>query len=171
MEKGDMENKILPKSKRSLSTVIASLIMVLLVVVAVGIVSQIIFPMIKKDLSSAGNCLSAIGNVQFNGEYTCYNANTKKISASIETKKILVDGFVVNIFGGGKAESYKIQSGNVEKVIMSDGNLNIIIPKENEARVYEVTTGIANPETIVVSPIVKGETCEEADKMILNKCK
>lgn len=152
--------------KRGLSTVVASLILILLVVVAVGIVSKIVIPMIKKNLNSAGSCLDAIGNVQFNSQYTCYNQISRNVSASIEVKKIEIKGFVINVYGGGNAESHKIQEGKIDEI----SNSNIKIPKENEARVYEIPIGINNPETITISPMVGEETCEKSDQLILSKC-
>lgn len=154
--------------KRSLSTVVASLLMILLVVLAVGIVSQIVIPMIKKDLSSAGNCLDAIGNIQFNKKYTCYDNN--KIKVDIEVKKVEVSGFVVNIYGEGNAESYTIKEETTDGKITMSGSNQVELPKENEAKIYEITTGIVNPKTISVSAIVGGETCAEAEQMILDKC-
>ena len=146
----------LSNRKRSLSTVVATLLMVLLVVIAVGIVSQIVIPMIKKDLSSAGSCLDAMGNVKFNNEYTCYDKTNRITRVSIEVKKVQVSGFVVNIYSEGNSESHTIKEG---------------LPKENEARVYEIEiiTGII-PKTVKVSPIMGSETCEEMDQIILNEC-
>ena len=156
--------------KRGLSTVVATLLMILLVVIAVGIVSQIVIPMIKKDLSSAGSCLDAMGNVKFNNEYTCYDKDNNKVNVSIEVKKVQVSGFVVNIYSEGNSESHTIKEGKIVGITMS-GNEDLELPKENEARVYEIeiTTGII-PKTVKVSPIMGSETCEEMDQMILNEC-
>jgi len=128
--------------------------------------------MIKKDLSSAGSCLDAIGNVQFNNQYTCYDKNNNKVRASIEVKRVQVSGFVVNIFGEGSAKSYVIKEGIESDILMYNDDTPFIIkiPGENEARTYLIPIDIANPGTITVSPIVGGETCEEADNLILNKC-
>ncbi|MFA4952986.1 MAG: hypothetical protein WC584_02080 [Candidatus Pacearchaeota archaeon] len=164
-------NSKIVNSKRSLSTVVATLLMILLVVVAVAIVSQIIIPMVKKDLSSAGNCLDAIGNVQFNTKYTCYTTPPLKVKLSIEVKKVNVDGFVINVFGAGNAESYTIKEGNTDTSISMPGSPNIILPKENEAKTYEIILDMSDiPETITLAPIVGSETCEKSDQMILDKC-
>ena len=141
--------------------------MILLVVITIGIVSQIVIPMIKKDLSSAGSCLDAMGNVKFNNEYTCYDKNNNKVNVSIEVKKIQVSGFVVNIYSEGNSESHTIKNKELDGV----ENLDIELPKENAARVYEIEiiTGII-PKTVKVSPIMGSETCEEMDQIILNEC-
>ena len=158
------------RGKRSLSTVVASLLMILLVVTAVGIVSKIIIPMIKKNLSGAGSCLDAIGNVQFNNKYTCYEEDKNKIKISVEVKKVEVDGFVINIYGEGNAESYTIKEETTDGKITMSGSNDVKLPKENEAKIYEITVNIIDPKTITLSPIVGSETCGESDQLILNKC-
>lgn len=148
------------KTKRGLSTVVTSLLMILLAIVAIGIVSQILIPMIKEDLGSAGNCIDSIGNVKLNVEYTCYTGEIPniKIEVSVITKKIQVEGFIFNVYSEGYARS--------EEVIEN-------LPKENEARAYTLFA-INNlnfkPETIGVSPIVGGDVCDEVDTLVIKKC-
>ena len=146
-------------NKRSLSTVVASLLMVLLVVVAVGIVSQIIIPMVREDLSSAGSCLDAMGNVEINKEYTCFDLSASDIKISIETKKIKVDGFVISYYMEGNSKSTTIDAENYE------------LPGENEARLYPLIMPLGFiPEIVKVAPIVNGEICNEMDQLILSPC-
>ena len=58
--------------KRGLSTVVATILLVLLTVIAVGFIFAFAVPFVKNKLGEAGTCVDALNKVELNREYICH---------------------------------------------------------------------------------------------------
>jgi len=158
-------NKRLLKCKRSQSQIISTVLLILLVIVAAGLIFAFVVPFVKNRLSS-GNCLDVIGKVEISSGYTCYNPSDENMSVQVHIADIqdLIDGFVIEL-GGASSKSVKII--NNSKGFGSDffmyGNEGFSFPENNEERTYIIP--ISNkPDSIKVYPVLKGgKTCDVSD--------
>ena len=180
--------------KKGLSTVVASIVMILIVVIIIGLISQIIIPMIKKNLSASSDCMDVIGQVHLNPAFTCHWRYTDEAKAEtypgvmigVDVGKIDVSGFVITLSGYGQTKSIDIIEGTVrtDLIMYTPMGGAIELPKENEGKTYVVKFGVikdtgteewpyymdtSRPIIAKVSPIIKGSQCG-GDEMELPAC-
>ena len=108
------------KNKLGLSTIVASVIMIALVVSATAIVCTFVNKMIKEETESASSCFQVLSGdkVVINSEYTCYNSDDFIFQFSIGIGEIELDEVLVSISGAEKTKSFKLNKNgwNVEYV-------------------------------------------------------
>lgn len=131
------------KNKRGVSEVIATVLLILVTIVAAVFIGMIAIPMIKDSLSKS-DCVKTVGklNIIDNIAYSCYNDS--KTSLMIEKKTmgdLKLEGIAVSLSGNEKSFLFKIKNGEqLENTTMSDGSLILNIPDDGEARTYNFTT-------------------------------
>ena len=69
--------------KRGVSSVIATVLIILITIAAVTVVWQFVIPMIKNNLEGADSCLNAIPEVSISESYTIYNTTHVRISVEM----------------------------------------------------------------------------------------
>ena len=178
--------------KRGLSSVVESILLILLTVVAIGVIAAFVVPLVQNNLKSAGSCLDVFDQVTLNEGYTCLqsesgvldNATGKDILnedvlVSIKVGKVEVDGFLVALSREGETKSFEIRKGDlnvVEGVSMylkrNDALAidEIEIPAKNEGKTYRIR-GFPGAERVQIAPIVNGEPCAATDSRSLNFCR
>lgn len=91
--------------RRGLSAIVASVLMVLIVVVAVGVVWGVLIPLLDVDIASSQNAVS----IDTSGGYTLYDAEQKL--ACVNIKKDLdveIEGFKILFFFEGDSHEATI---------------------------------------------------------------
>ena len=160
------------KSKKALSGIIGTMLLVGLAIVLIGIVWGVINNIVGDQINSAESCFNNYGKVNIIDKYTCYNSTGPKLQFSIEIKDIDVDQVVISIAGQGSTKSLTISnaSGIVSGVTSySSGSSVINLPGRNSGLtyVYDLTTGgfTSSPDSITISPVINGEQCEVSDSL------
>ncbi len=167
-----INNKILPKSKRSQSEIMGTVILILIVVSIAVILFTFAVPFVKERLAGTG-CFDIINQVSFSdSKYTCFNnkndvdASNDEINLQVHFRELneSLEGFLIEL-GGATSKSIEIKKGSsFNNVKMYNGNYNELLelPGKNEERTYTFLQGY--PEYVRIYPILKGgKTCDVSD--------
>ena len=166
------------KNKLGLSTIVASVIMIALVVSATAIVWTFVNKIIKEETESASSCFQFLagGKIVINSEYTCYNRDLSIFQFSIGIGEIDIDEVLVSISGIEKTKSFKLNNGGLTESYLRnyvstpspDFGAAVYLPKKNAGSTYVVdleNIGITKPTSIKIAPIINGKQCEVADSL------
>ncbi len=154
----------LPKSNRSQSEVITTVLLILISIAAVGTVIAFVMPFIKERMSGS-DCLDLANEISIanNPDYTCYNNIDSSLSVQIHVGDLKgkSSSFGISVSVAGTSTNYKITSTSLDAGVSIRGGSNI--PNKNEERTY-IITGIgipSKPDSIIVYPILNdGKTCD-----------
>jgi len=167
-------NKI--KSKRGLSSVIATISLVLLSVVAVGILAGILVPFINNQLNEGTQCVGLENHFYFEEEfgYNCYRNSDYMYAISVGAQgddDSNVGGLILAFKSEGESFSVEINDGDAvgssegEVRMLGISESNIEIPKRGEVRTF-IYNGDKAVEAIDVAPILKsGKSCTPTDSI------
>jgi flagellin-like protein len=174
-------------NKNGLSEVIATVLLILLTVIGVGIIMAFVIPLVQERLKSTGSCFGVFDKMKINREYTCTGSeifnefeeieNNNDALVSIETGKITLDGIIVVLTEEGESKSFEIKNNTVlsgvsmykKQVLSSD---KIQIPGENSGRTYRFDLTIigGSAKSVQVRPIVNGQQCDVSDSIVFEQC-
>lgn len=161
------------KNKRGVSPVIATVLLVLITFMAVGLIWAFILPMIKEGLEGGASCfeLRDYAEIVDSAVYSCYTSANTSLMIKRGMEDYTIKGFAVSIFTEGESKRYDLEEGKNygELVKMLDGSSVIKLPGPGEARTYlfNVTNG-KNVELAVISE--GGEVCK-IDSYSIPACK
>jgi len=150
--------------KKGISTIVATVLIILITVAAVTIVWAAIIPMITSQLDKGTICLDAVSQVSIEDKgYTCWNetAGQVKIQVGHGPKDFTLAGIQVLISEAGDTNSTEVTTG---------------LPGTNEEAVIVVdyTKKGTGPESVSIAPIVQvgntQETCDVSSTLTLRDC-
>ncbi|MGC9309179.1 MAG: hypothetical protein ACP5D2_00600 [Candidatus Nanoarchaeia archaeon] len=159
------------KSKKAISAVVATVLIILITVAAVTIIWAAIIPMIKENIQGGQECLDAVSQVSLltDGGYTCINKSgnsSVQIQVGRGEKDFTMDNIQVTLSIGGNSKSAKVGvhiGPNEEELITLNGS--IFDDKWNN---------ISNATKVEIAPYVRiGQTetlCGKAGEATLNSC-
>lgn len=159
------------KNKRAISTLVATVLLILITVAAVGIIWGAIMPVITRTMEIGQACLNARVTINTEAGYTCYNSTNGEVNIMISrgSEDFILAGINLVLSGGGTSSSWDLKAGSSYDNIRlfngaNVGALNPWIPTEdqfpaaNEEKTYTFITTIV-PEIAKAAPIVKvGQT-------------
>lgn len=159
------------QSKKGLSVIIATLLLVFLSILAVALVWTISQGLIKDQTANAKACFDALGKISFNDQETCYTGSEEDVATvqfSINMGDAWIDGAVIEIADGIEHTKLEINTtiSTIENLILYSGSPNIIIPPENSGLTYVFDMDAAGftlvPE-LRLTPKINTTLCETAD--------
>lgn len=156
------------RNKKAISTLVATVLLILITVAAVGIIWGAIMPVITRTMEIGQACLNARVTINTESGYTCYDAGvetSRNVSLMIShgSEEFDLAGINLVLSGGGTSKSwnfYAATSGLASDsgIVMYDGT-TLVMPLTNEDRTYlvDVTAipGLQPPEQAKVAPIVQ----------------
>lgn len=160
--------------KKGVSAVVATVLIIMIVVAAVGILWVSIIPMIGDWQTGSTACFEAISQVSIetNGGYTCRKADEVTVQISRGSGDFVLEDVNILLFKDGNSKSVLLSK-------LTDGTA----PGVNEKKVYtinETTTGFdastdfALYDKIEIAPIVSlgntGKSCEVSASVELVDC-
>lgn len=155
--------------KKAVSAVVATVLIIMITVAAVGIIWAAIVPMIQDSLTAGTICNSAASDISIGVVgYTCIDENG---NVSLQIKKgndATIDLVAVNaqIYKGGESSSVRINETNT-------GNVSGNLPGNNGESIITIS-GYADATGVSIAPIVKvGNTeklCSATRQVALTKC-
>jgi hypothetical protein len=162
------------KNKKALSTVIATVLIILLVLVSVAIVWKFIQNIVNPEkLDKAQSCFDATssGKVTINDYYTCYNQTSNEVQFSIDIKDVTIDSLVVSILVGGNSKSFTLTNNdtivpNLRPYKGSSGT-TVKLPGKNEGKTYVAEgfeAGAGKVDWIKIAPVIAGQQCDASDE-------
>lgn len=161
-------------SNKGISTLVATVLLVLITIAAIGLIWAGILPLIQKPLTQTKACGFAT-SLKINKEegYTCYNESGKYLIIMIE-KPYNADfdlvGINVQVSGEGRKKVHTIRSGtSQEKIFMlnetGQWTRNIKLPQTGEALTYKIPVNFTVSQ-VGVAPIVLYGKAEYVCSMI-----
>jgi len=163
----------LMSQRKGLSTVVATVIMIALVMAAVAIVWGVVANLVEEELEGADSCVNVFDKVGINGRYTCYdstNPGNLKFQFSLSLGDIEVEEILFAISNEGTTESFSISnSANAILGVTNypSGTSSIVLPKKNAGLTYVYNLSAAgfssSPDSLEVAPTINGKQCGSSD--------
>ena len=170
------------KRDRGVSPIIATVLIILITIVAAGIIAPFVINFTKSNLRGSEECFEVLGKLSF--AETVYNCNAEisgnagtGFSVRVDDEKII--GFKATLFKGGDANTYEIspnsEDNDEEKIRMRgvNFNLNISIVDLEVPTKGGVRTYIANGsfDRVEIASILQGSRiCDTADSIEIKTC-
>lgn len=132
------------KEKKGISAVIATVILVALTVGLVAVVATFVSNTVEEQTSKGTSCIDIIGELEINGDYTCYNSSSNEFQFSINIKNAEIDSLIVAIENSA-LESKTFEITNSEKSFENlkyypggsyEYGENIKLPEKNSGKTY-----------------------------------
>ena len=99
------------ENKRGLSTIVSTMIMIVLVIVAVGIIWTVVKNLIEGKIKETESCFGIFEKVTLNNKYTCYNSSSDEVQFSISIGEMDVDKILVLISSVQDSNSIEMYNG------------------------------------------------------------
>ncbi len=159
-------------NKKALSTVVTTLILVGLSMIAVAVVWASTSGMIKRQINNSESCYGINEKVQLNDINTCYDQpveGTYYIRFEVDTRDIELDELIVAISYGGELKSYRLNKTNqviegLERYPNVAGK-NLSVPGKNQGYSYNASGFTAIPDSIEIIPVMSKQQCAVADAL------
>lgn len=162
------------KNKKALSTVIATVLLILLVLVTTTMVWVSVRNFIKPQMEKQ-KCfdVESSNKITLNDYYTCYNfTNNNEVQFSISMADVEIDSLVVTILVGGNSRSFTLTNNYTtpEDLKPYRGNYGdqLKLPGKNEGKTYvargfETSTG--KVDWIKIAPVLGDKQCGPSDEI------
>jgi hypothetical protein len=152
------------ENKKGVSDVVITVSMILISIVAVGVVSSFVVPMIKKQLSKSTSCLALREHYKIRTDLTatCFNATAVKLVVQRGSEKEDSKGFILAVY---------TTSG--EAVPFTATNETTGLPQKGGAKSYivPITPGAGQVERVTIFTVLPNEEgCDERDYSGISKC-
>ncbi len=156
------------RNKKGVSDIIITVSMILISIIAVGVISAFVIPMIKSQLAKSSACMALREHYKVRTDIsaTCYTLNGEvKLSIQRGSEKEDALGFLVTIFSNtGDASAYRVLNDTAEYSAIPG------VPAKGGARVYNFSI-IGNVERVTIATILPNEeTCDPIDYSGIKKC-
>jgi flagellin-like protein len=178
--------------KKAVSALVATVLLILITVAAVGIIWGAIMPMINQATQYGQACMNARLNINTDGGYTCFNgtgtSTPGRVLVNIErgAESFDLQGIQISVSGGGSAKVWMVkngqtplgpagENGTVTQIPQNGSGLLLDVPGVNEARTYGITSGLTTASEVAVAVVVKlGQTekvCDVSSRVALTPCR
>ncbi len=153
--------------KKGLSTIIVTVLLIGLTIVAVGIVWAVVNNLIREKISNTEACFGNFGKVSLNPQYTCYKTASKEFQFSISIGDIDVEKVIVGISSVGETGSYAIPGANadVKKFVAGTYGEDLSLPGRNAGTTYVTKAFTTKPDLVKIAPVINGEQCDFSDTL------
>jgi len=157
------------QNTKGISTIIATLILVLFALVAGGMVWGVVSNIIEEKMSDVESCLGNFGKVEINSYYTCYNSTSNKTYIGIDVKDIEIEEISLSVSSRTQSKLFVISSETTTlPFVQLWGGGDLKMPDKNSGLTYIIDTqasGIGYPDSIQVAPKIKGKVCDVSDSL------
>jgi hypothetical protein len=160
------------KNKKGLSTIVVTLILIVLSLVAVGILWTFVNGLIKKQINSNEACYGNFDKVEINDRYTCYEvmpgANpTYNIRFSLSLKDVTVDKVIIGVSSASTTKSYELTNSlqTITGLKPVPSGTQVKLPDKNSGLTYNGTGFTSKIDSIQITPVIGGAQCEMSDSI------
>jgi hypothetical protein len=152
------------RGKRTQSEVIATVLLILVSIVAVVIVGNYVINLVKNNLKST-DCFATSNQLSINQEYSYFNSslNLSYLSINRGEEDFNLTGILISIGNADNMKSTTIMQGKTNSfVLMKDETEEIDIPKISETRAYIVNFSNLAVSKVKLTPVVyPDKICKE----------
>mgnify|MGYP001570209919 CR=1 FL=1 len=159
------------KNKKGVSTIIATVIMIALVISITAIVWGVINNLIGTQIASSESCFGNFGKVKLSKQYTCINSTPGEVRFALSIGDISVDSILVALAGNSGSKSFEVKNAAAFPYVkMYNGAYggSLSLPGKNSGLTYVIdisALGVSDANSIKISPIIKGNQCEVSDSV------
>lgn len=159
---------LLPKRNKGLSEVVATVIIIMLVIIATAAIWSVTSNFINEKTTDSKSCFDVdfSERVVFNGEYTCYNSSSDEVQFSVNIGDVNISKIAVTILAGGSSKSFELTpiESNISGLYnYPSKSASIKMPSPNSGQTY-IATGISQtPDWIKIAPYVGDKSCNPTD--------
>jgi flagellin-like protein len=156
------------KNKKGISSIIATLLLILLTIVLVAVLWTVVNNFISPKLSQSTSCYKVYSDVSLNNRYSCHNSNSNQVQFSLSLGGTDVDGVLVSISSSSQSKTFTITTKPqaITNLANYDGSSQISLPGLNSGLTYIYNwSGSDIPNSIQVAPIVAGQQCTVSDSI------
>ena len=160
-------------SKKALSNVIATMTLILLTIVAVGVIWVTINDRIQENIDSGEACgVDVIDQATINSRYTCYNQTSQQFQFSINIGNIDPDYLLISIDGNGISKSFEMSNNELVIPYVTNypsGTNNVKLPGKNSGKTYYFDVAgselSGKPDSIKIAPTINNVQCQKTDSL------
>jgi flagellin-like protein len=166
------------RNKRAISAVVATVLLILLTIVAITVLASLVVPFVKDNLSG-GECIKYKDYFSFEEKiegknYNCFDSPwqglTIKTKPDVNNSKNDLGGFFITLIGDDRSQTYRVYqngSGFSERVL---GESKFYYPKPGETITYVFNTGFQY-NTAIISPMLQSDkVCDKDDEIKIISC-
>ncbi len=153
--------------KKGLSTIIVTVLLIGLTIVAVGLVAVTVNNLIKGKMSKTEACFGNFGKVSINPQYTCYTNTGNLFQFSLSIEDIDVEKVVIGISSAGQTKSYTLPGtyADVKNYTSGTYNTKLSLPEKNAGTTYVTNFFTSKPDSVKIAPVINGQQCDVSDTM------
>jgi len=157
-------------NKNGLSTIVVTLILVVISLVAVGIVWAFVNNLINKQITTSEACYGNYEKVKLNPQYSCYEvvgANNYNVRFSLTLGDVKVDKVIVSVSSASTIKSYEITNTlqNISGLVPYPSGTQFVLPGKNSGLTYKATGFTSSPDSITIAPVIGGTQCDVSDSI------
>ncbi len=160
-------------SKKGVSEIIVTVILIGIGIGAVAIVGSLVNNMLSGKMKETTSCSGIYDQVKINKEYTCYKVDdliSKKynLTVSIGIGDIEIEGLKMVIKANGTIKSFDLTNEPkiISGIMLSNGTTSVYTPNSNEGFSYLIMNLDYAPDSIAIAPVREGKLCQESDSMV-----
>jgi len=161
-------------NKKGLSPVVATVLIIMITVVAVTLIAAFIVPFVEKVPEEGQKCFEVFADLSFHDTlYNCYASDTTETHTgfSVGINNDNIAGFTLLAINKGKSDRYEIRNaGSFADLRMLEGVYGepLDIPENGGVRTYVYRGEV---ESFEIYPIlVDGNQCERSDQIEPKLC-
>ena len=159
--------RILPNSRKGLSAIITTLILIALTISVIAVVWATVTNLLTDKLNTAKSCMNIFDKIELNKLYTCYDGSNFQFS--IDIGEIDVEEIIVIIYGDGLTKRYNLNK--TDTIILGlgpypSGSGGVKLPEKNSGKTYISNEFSIKPDSIKIIPIINGNQCEVSDTIL-----
>ena len=154
------------KNKRAVSSVIASVLLILITIAATSVLAFIIIPFVRNSLNEGTNCFQVIDKIEIINEASCYSLSNDDSKGKVKVGNINLEAIYLVIEKDGDEISYEITNNSIINDINDGGVLKLPTSGGGE-RTYNFNFKTSKAG---VGIIVDGKRCGVSDETTLNIC-
>lgn len=165
-------------SKRGVSPIIATVLLVILTLVAVGILAAFVIPFVNDSFKNSKECFDVLDKVKFDGDslYNCYSYNVSGqregrtgFSVRMDTAEALA--FKVTFTSAGRGNTYTIENATVSseiRMLNNEFGLPLEVPLKGGVRTYVIN---GTYQRVELAPVLKsGDVCDTRASVVVGEC-
>lgn len=161
--------------KRGIAPIVATVLIILITVVAATLIAAFILPFVNDKLSEGKTCFDTLGDLEiYYSDYNCYYVDSNeegRVGFSVKVNGEKISGFKVVLVDSGNADSITIKSGTTDaslRMLAGDFNQPLEFPDLGGVRTY-VYKG--NAKSVEIYPITTtDDECNLSDSIQLDQC-
>ena len=157
---------ILFSEKKGVSDVIATVLLILLTLTAIGVLATILIPFVQRSLEDSGSCLDSLESIEIVHEDSCYSTYNSETIIVIKAKNVEIEGLYL-IVENPDSKSFELINGkNYPSEITNTGQITLP-QKGGGEKTYTINRVY---KKIVVGVMKNGKRCPNPAEDELKLC-